>query len=361
MDWPNRILVCLRYGIGDVIMELPALRAVRAQWPRAHVTVLGARPALELLDDDPDFDARVCVQDFGFDHWGDWGRPQAHDAFWDWYNANGFDCVLDGSHAVAGVRVALGYAPTVQRNTGEHFHPRAGAGGAGAESIWRAAIRAWGLRAPPSAPPPRLFVSPAAAQRSRRLLRQQGIGRDLVALAPIGSSPLKRWPDLRMEAVVRWLANERGREVLVFGLGSEQRELGERLWAAAPGHVHVIAPRHLQETAALLARCDAFLGNDTGLMHMAAAVGTPTVAIFGPTSPRVYLPGGAMAVAAAGPCAHRPEDRFGPPRCVLQGRCLVAEESCITTVSVESVCAALERALSPATLVSHADGEGVRP
>ena len=50
MDYEaRRILVCLRYGIGDVVMELPVLDALRSALPRAHITALGAYPAIELV------------------------------------------------------------------------------------------------------------------------------------------------------------------------------------------------------------------------------------------------------------------------------------------------------------------------
>jgi ADP-heptose:LPS heptosyltransferase len=93
VDWPQRVLICLRYGIGDVIMELPALRAVCAHWPHAHFTTLGAHPALELPQGDPDFNTQACVQDFGFAHWGDCGTATARRHFGDWFAEQEFDCV----------------------------------------------------------------------------------------------------------------------------------------------------------------------------------------------------------------------------------------------------------------------------
>jgi len=360
METPQRLLVCLRYGIGDVVMELPALRALRTRWPGAHLTLLGARPSLELLEDDPDFDALVCVQDLGFEHWGDRGQPQAHAAFWDWFSRQDFDCVLDGSHAVAGVRIALMHSPVAQFSTDERVRvARPVTGGRGAQSIWESACAAWGLYPEPP-PAPRLFV-PAAVQRwVRDVVAREDLGPRLVGLAPVASSALKRWPAARVCSLVASLPPDPGRDVLVFGLGAREQALEAQLRrAAAPNRVHLVSPCHLQQTAALIAHCRAFVSNDTGLMHMAAAVGTPTVGIFGPTSPHIYLPEGATAVGGEDGCAHRPADRFGPPACVLEGRCLINRRSCITAVSVPAVRAALERALGDGSACA-AEETGVR-
>ena len=85
----------------------------------------------------------------------------------------------------------------------------------------------------------------------------------------------------------------------------------------------MIAPVHLRGTAALLAQCRVLICNDTGLMHLAAAVGTPVVAVFACTSPRLYLPRGGTAVARwAQPCSHVVHDDFGVAPCVAGARCL---------------------------------------
>lgn len=72
----QRVLVCLRYGIGDVVMQTAALDALRRALPTACITALGARPAIELLEHDPRIDELVCTQDWGLRHWGDTGTPK---------------------------------------------------------------------------------------------------------------------------------------------------------------------------------------------------------------------------------------------------------------------------------------------
>ena len=100
--------------------------------------------------------------------------------------------------------------------------------------------------------------------------------------------------------------------------------------------------------AALQSRCRLWLGNDTGLTHLAAAVGTPVVATFGPTCPELYLPRSSPALPAGGEgvaCPHRHPESLSPPDCWHVGRCLLGERSCIDRVSVDEVHARVERLL----------------
>ena len=55
--------------------------------------------------------------------------------------------------------------------------------------------------------------------------------------------------------------------------------------------MRIVQNLHLRRVAALLSQCELYVGNDSGLMHLAAAVGTPVVILFGPTAPHLYLPG----------------------------------------------------------------------
>jgi ADP-heptose:LPS heptosyltransferase len=99
----------------------------------------------------------------------------------------------------------------------------------------------------------------------------------------------------------------------------------------------------LRRVAALLACCMLFVGNDTGLMHMSAALGVPTIGVFGPTCPAIYLPPGAhtRGVAALNACLYRITDSFGPPECISQNRCLKGLRTCIDQVQSGEILAAI--------------------
>lgn len=345
---PSRLLVCLRYGIGDLVMELPALRGLRSHLPKVHLTALGAAPAVELLEGDPDFDAVIPVQRFGFQHWGHRGTAAARARLGKWLRAGTFDQILDASHAVAGAREVISAAAVPVVNAENCFAPHERPlAGRGVRAIWRGAAQAWGLAETVSHPAPSLHLPEAAHHFARHFCYQRGLlGRETVGIAPIASSELKRWPLDRLSKVVRWLTGKQGVQLLVFSAPGEEKVARELLaQAVRPGCAELVPPLHLQQTAALIARCGAFLSNDTGLMHMAAAIGTPTVAVFGPTSEGIYLPTGAVAVSSGSECAHRATDQFGPSPCLLENCCLIGRESCISAVPVEQVMAALEQVL----------------
>lgn len=348
----QRILVCLRYGIGDAVMEIPALRSLRTAWPEAEIWLLGARPALELFESDPDFQALVCVQDFGFDHWGDPGDETIRDRFQCWFQDARFSLVLDPFHAVFGIQHALTHGGVPWRNASpKPTVPEQLDGGHGIQVVWHSAMESWGLasQCEGELPSQQLFIpgeaKRAAEERLRRWQRGSTKLEKLVGLAPIASSELKRWPMERVAEVIRWLVGEKPRRVLIFGMDRNDNLLSPLLRAAPDGPLLVVPPAHLQETAALAAHCEAFVSNDTGLMHMAAAVGTPTLGIFGPTAAHLYLPDHSLAVASDRECDYRLREYFGPPQCVHADRCLIATRSCIDTIPTQAVITALGQLL----------------
>jgi ADP-heptose:LPS heptosyltransferase len=114
--------------------------------------------------------------------------------------------------------------------------------------------------------------------------------------------------------------------------------------ASAARDMSALAPggaTTLGQTAALLEAADLFLGNDTGIAHLAAAVGTPVVVVFGPTDPRRYgpLPGSGVAVA--------PEAGSGPAAAVADRLRDARGSRAVASVSVERVWAAMQQHLVP--------------
>ena len=345
----KRILICLRYGIGDLVMELPALRELRAQLSSAHLTALGATPAVELLKGDSDFDAVRSMQSFGFQHWGDKGTETARKYLAKWLIGSKFEWVLDAAHTAVGVQEVISALSLPVLNTGNSLEINSGPiAGRGVRSLWRSIVRTWGQTEVESEPMPCLHIPEAAYQAAEQFFHQQGLAsHEVVGIAPIASSKLKRWPLEHLGEVMRWLTCVQDKHVLVFGAPSKDGAAHELLKRAERSeHVELLPPLHLQQTAAMIGYCRAFLSNDTGLMHIAAAVGTPTVAVFGPTSPSVYLPPGAFAVSSQVECVHRTTNQFGPSPCLLQDCCLIGPTSCISTVSVKSVMAMLDQVLS---------------
>jgi len=103
----SNVLLCLRYGIGDLVMELPAIDRLRERPPRARIVGLGAEPAVEILDHDLRLDAVPPIQHWGIRHLGDPADQAIQGQFADWLAANRFDLILDPSHAAGVVREIL--------------------------------------------------------------------------------------------------------------------------------------------------------------------------------------------------------------------------------------------------------------
>jgi ADP-heptose:LPS heptosyltransferase len=147
---------------------------------------------------------------------------------------------------------------------------------------------------------------------------------------------LKRWPVERLAKVASWIT-EKNFLILLF-CGPESATAQEMIRQTRhPDQIVTVSAVHLRQVAALLSRCVASVSNDTGIAHIAAAVGVPGVTVFGPTSPTIYLPPGATAVTGDLDCPYRNAEGFGPPECVVAGRCLVDSQSCINVVDIQDV------------------------
>jgi heptosyltransferase-2 len=120
-------------------------------------------------------------------------------------------------------------------------------------------------------------------------------GATLVGFAPGAAyGHAKRWPPSRVAELIARLVSERD-AVCVLGGAEGDRSAGREIESALPPGIRVInliGRTGLREFAGLLARCRAFVSNDSGAMHLAAAIGVPVAAIFGPTDERVTAPAG---------------------------------------------------------------------
>ena len=150
------------------------------------------------------------------------------------------------------------------------------------------------------APLPVAWTAPADRARAADLLPA---GTPLIALGPTANWSGKVWPAERFVALYQALATgplAGARAVVLAGPGAAERALAAPVLAALPGAADLCGALSLPEAAAVLARAALFVGNDSGLMHLAAAAGTPTLGLFGPTPVAEYAPAGrCTAVAVA--------------------------------------------------------------
>jgi len=188
---------------------------------------------------------------------------------------------------------------------------------------------------------PTLRITPATRARTDAFLAQLGVDRStpLVGLAPGAAyGHAKRWPPQRVaELVARLTAG--GATCLLVGAEGDRSAGREIESVLPPGSrvVNVIGRTDLRLFAGLLASCHAFVSNDSGAMHLAAAAGVPVAAIFGPTDERVTAPLGNHDVII--------HQVFCRP-CMLRD-CPI-DHRCMRGISVDTVFAAVTRRLSEA-------------
>jgi heptosyltransferase-2 len=145
----------------------------------------------------------------------------------------------------------------------------------------------------------------------------------LVALAPGAAyGPAKEWPAERWTALIDRLRAAHGVECVLIGSPGERRKCDEVAGASRGGAPIAAGETGIAEMIALLSRCAAFVGNDSGAMHVAGALGIPTVGIFGSTNPERTAPLGRHTHVvyrgiACSPCLQR-TCRFGHYDCLRQ-------------------------------------------
>lgn len=332
----RRILVLQLSPIGDTIMAIPALRALRKGFPAATIAVMAAMPGAELLYGLPCLDilracrngldlARAILEyrrlsfdlSIGLSHQGSWLAP-----------FTGSPC-RTGLHAVSPARTPVGDGGRQPIHVIDRYLAVIGQLGV--------AISEDGLS-------PEICLSPGDRERAGEFIARHRLQSPLVAIHPGGRHfPFKRWPLDRYAALADALAAQ-GFSVVLVG-GDEDVKIASALATSTRCKPVVSAGRlRLRETAALLARCRLFVGNDSAPLHMAAAVGTPTVGIFGPTDPSQFGPGGPQhtVVRKAPPCS--PCFKFYGGLWQYWPRC--ARPACMEAIEVPDVMAAVLRQTS---------------
>ena len=148
--------------------------------------------------------------------------------------------------------------------------------------------------------PPPLPVAWTAAEDRSRAAALLPSHRPLIGLGPTANWEPKTWPPARFAALFQALARgplPGARPVVFAGPGEGERAMAAPLLAALPEAIDLVGRLSLPEVAACLARCALFVGNDSGLMHLAASAGAPTLGLFGPTPAAEYAPAGPRAAA----------------------------------------------------------------
>jgi heptosyltransferase-3 len=155
----------------------------------------------------------------------------------------------------------------------------------------------------PDPPLPVSWCNEADRQRANQLLPA---GRRFIALAPTANWAPKTWPADRFAETFSALSSTaRFMPIVLGGPGETEAAMAGPLLRALPGAIDLVGVLSLPEVVAVLRRCALFVGNDSGLMHLAAACSIPTIGLFGPTDAATYAPAGPLSRAVVGTAMDR--------------------------------------------------------
>lgn len=181
------------------------------------------------------------------------------------------------------------------------------------------------------------------AEAAALLASAGGEGRSLLALHPFGSIYEKTWPMERFAEIAAKLVDRYGLLPVILGAGGDRPALENARHLFPEGSCDLVGRCGIRTTMAVLKRSAFFLGNDSGVMHLAASAGLPLVAIFGPTSPARFGPWGenSRVIYSKFPCSPCRQKYFTECDPAEGGR-----PACIASITVEQVfgacCALME-------------------
>jgi lipopolysaccharide heptosyltransferase II len=323
----------IRLGaVGDVVRALAAVGLLRRERPDVHVGWLVEEPSRALLETNPAVDEVYVFERHG---WGA-ARGMAQRSAWLAAQADlrrrlraaRFGAALDLQGSLKSALWAI--ASGVPRRVGfSRDLAREGSWLLGGERVWipaearsrlqqfAALVRALGVGAvlPPDGRPVPLPDLTPRREAAARWVAERGFDRKPWVLLCPGSSrrqQFKRWPAGRFAELGRRLA-ARGVGVAI-GWGPGEETLADEVESGCLGGASLAPAGDLLHMAALISHAGVFVGNDSGPMHLAWAVGTPVVGIFGPTDPELNAPpGGTCRVLYEGPPRRMGERRPRQP------------------------------------------------
>lgn len=347
----NILIIKLRY-IGDVLLATPTARAIKAARPDVRVTMMVNRGTEDVLAGNQDLDEIVVL---------DKGSLAAQWRLIAGLRRRRFDTVIDltdGDRSaflswISGAAVRIGfnddhrwrgrcYTQVLQSVPGvQHRIDR------DLEALKPLSIQA-------GSKDPQLRLTPEEMNSADQLLDQLSVQRSqsMMILQPGARYWFKAWPPERFAELADQLTAKYGCQVLIGG-SNQDIDLAQQIRQMAKSNPIIMAGRTtIKQFAAIAKKSALFVGNDSGAMHIASAVGTPMVALFGPSSLCEWGPrGGPVEVLYKGlDC-----------RTCYNTTCTRGEESCMKLIAVHEVAAAAQRLLKVRSPVVGGKAEGDNP
>jgi len=325
----NRVLIRATNWVGDVVMTLPALEAVRECFPNSTLVVLARPWVIPLLENHPMVDEIMPLKKGKglFTHLAEIGKTALQ------IRRRRFDLTILFQNAfeaaliayLGGIKYRVGYDTDHRRFLLSHTIVKDD------ETIndhqveyYLQLLRAIGCDA--GSKNPKLFVPGNHKEKIRSFLSENGVAHDdfLLGLSPGAIfGPAKRWPPDRFAAIGDMAVEKWSAKVIIFGSKGEKDICAEVSDKMNHSSINLCGKTELGEAMALISRCDLFLSNDSGLMHVASALNVPMVAVFGSTDPAATGPRGPNARIVRYPVDCAPCMR---PECPKDYRCMLGIE-----------------------------------
>ena len=283
MTAQRRLLFITLSNIGDLVMTTPLLEALHLSYPEHLIDVVADRRSSELLQPCP-YLGRLIHKDKNAGLSGTWSLVMTLREY-------PYDVAIDLRTAFLTMLIRCGQRGFKRRGTTVGAHA--------VQHHFTALAPILGPHV--DIPSQRLWLDQGARETASQLLREIPVERRLV-VAPGANWPGKIWPVDHYGALIEQLRSDFD-GVIVVG-SSEDSDLGQRLQeACALPLVNLAGQTTLLAVAACMAGAHAFVGNDSGLGHMAAALNVPTLTVFGPGRAKRYRPWGARAAVVLAPNA----------------------------------------------------------
>lgn len=277
----RRILVIRGGAIGDFVLTLPAIKLLRDRFPQAHLAILGYRHIIALAENRFYADAVRSLES---------GRLAS-------FFARGAELPNEWCEYFSGFDFVVSYLFDPDqifeqnlRRTGVEMYVASSAKIASNEHAARQLARPLeelGLQLSEAAA--RLYPSAGDCELAENFL--QAHSPPVIALHPGSGSASKNWPITNWLQLCQWiLQTETASALLLVSGEAEEKEMGALSALGPASRVHRAKDLALPLLAAVLRKCALFLGHDSGISHIAAAVGTPCILLFGATDPRVWAP-----------------------------------------------------------------------
>ncbi len=344
----KRILLIQLGDIGDVVLSLPCVRALKDHFPDARVVVAVRAKARELMDICPWADDVISIEQpplrftaaVGY-HWSFFRRLRAFC----------FDLVFDlraGTRGavltrMSGAPVRIGFYSTKEPFWRDlaftHLKPFMPDPNRHQSLYYQSLLMQCGI--PVRQRHPEIALTVVQLQQARHFLSGHGVAPQspLIAIHPFALWRYKEWPLEKTTELVRRLTAGNGCTALILG-SSAERARAQTIAARCDGRaVNLAGKTTLDLLAAILGHCMLLIGMDSAVGHIGAAVSTPCITIFGPGKPGVWAPLGSAnrIVHQPMPCIH-----CGQKGCDGSGRA-----RCLETLSVDAVHKVVHAQIAP--------------